>query len=243
MNKIILLVATLIVIQCNQAFTQTYQFDNNHQLIEIKYDNGPTVSIQYDANGNRINYFIVGAPLPLTLLSFNAQKAGKEVLLTWTTTQEINTDRFEVEYSADAISFTFFIIVSARGNTSGKTNYSTIHCCPVTGDNFYRLKMIDKDGGFKYSEIKKVNFKQDREIKVYPNPVIGQFALKISITKPFLQDAIVLVYSSSGALVLQTKIAKGATIKELNIQSFAAGRYYITVSEGGEKYNDSFVKE
>ncbi len=227
----------------NISVAQTYTYDNNHQLIGIQYDNGITVVIQYDANGNRISLSTSGGPLPVTLLSFNAQKSGLQVLLTWTTSEEINTDKFEIEYSKDANNFFSFVTVPAKGNSSVRSNYSTIHCCPVEGVNYYRLKMIDKDGIFKYSEIRKVVFEFVNVMKVYPNPSPSKSTLNISFIKAFTQDGTITIYNSNGALMYNSILSKGKKTTQVNTSSFSAGSYYVAVSVEGEIYKEKFIKQ
>jgi YD repeat-containing protein len=228
----------------SKALSQTYTYDNNHQVTQIKYDNGPTITIQYDANGNKTSYVVTpNSALPLQLLSFNAQKSGEQVLLTWATSQEINSDRFEVEHSVDANSFSSFVAVPARGNSTTRYDYSTIHCCPIEGVNYYRLKMIDRDGGFIYSEVRKVTFVFTNTMKVYPNPASDKSILSISFKKSFNNDANITIYNTNGALIYSSILAKGKTLTQVSIGSFAAGTYYIVTTVNGELYKEKFVKQ
>lgn len=224
-------------------YAQTYTYDNNQQIIEIKYNNNIMVAIQYDANGNRINYTVSGGPLPVTLLSFNAQKAGDQVLLTWSTSTEINTDKFNVEYSKDGNSFSSFITVPAKGNSSTRQDYSTIHCCPSEGVNFYRLKMIDIDGSYKYSEIRKVVFEFVNVMKVFPNPNRKNSNLNITFKKSFRKDGTISIYNTIGALVYSSILLTGQTAKQVNTSAFAAGGYFVIVDVDGMLYKENFIKE
>lgn len=233
-----------LCINANIALAQTYKYDNNHQLTEIKYDNGTIITIQYDANGNRTSYTVTpGISLSLTLVSFNAQKSGQQVLLTWTTTNEINTDKFEIEHSSDGVSFVRFATVAARGSTSGSTDYSTIHCCPLEGVNYYRLKMIDKDGSFKYSPIRKVVFDGNTQMNIYPNPAGDNQIVTISFTKPFTTDATITVFTSAGSQVYIGILRRGENRTQINTVNFSTGSYFVKVKAGEVEYKREFVKQ
>ncbi len=111
--------------------------------------------------------------LPLTLLSFNAIKQQNDVLTEWQTTSEINVSHFELERSTNGVNFISIANINA-------TNSSTINNYRFTDVNvmlnnpgkqyYYRLKMVDKDGQFKYSNVTVINIATGDPIKIYPNP-------------------------------------------------------------------------
>ncbi|XZF13033.1 T9SS type A sorting domain-containing protein [Chitinophagaceae bacterium MMS25-I14] len=109
-------------------------------------------------------------PLPISLMSFDASKAGKEVLLTWTTADEKNSSYFEPQRSTDGRLWTALGKISAQGTTALQHNYSFTDNTPASGTNYYRLLMADIDGTHKYSNISTVKFSTDM-IGIYPNPV------------------------------------------------------------------------
>ncbi len=109
--------------------------------------------------------------LPLNLISFDAIKQINKVLLNWKTENEINTARFAVEKSTDGINYNLLGELDAK-NIGGTNHYQLDDFNPIAGLNFYRLRMIDKDGQFKYSAIRRINFSStEDDISLYPNPV------------------------------------------------------------------------
>ena len=84
--------------------------------------------------------------LPIKLLGFTATKEGSKNLLQWTTVQEVNSSYFEVERSGDGVNYKAIGQVNGAGNSSVAKNYSLVDAKPVNGMNYYRLKMVDKDG-------------------------------------------------------------------------------------------------
>lgn len=95
-------------------------------------------------------------PLPIELVLFNVlcQNNGK-TLLQWKTATEANALRFDIQKSTNAIDFTTIANIPAQYPYGG--NYSFIDDTKNKGTVYYRLKMIDKDGSFKYSSISDVN--------------------------------------------------------------------------------------
>ena len=243
--KYIIITILLIFIQKTSLNAQSiqYRYDNTGRLTQVIYPNQTSITYTYDNDGNRISAITSSTPLPIELLIFNAQKQGSKVLLTWSTSQEINSDKFEVVFSKDGVTFQSFISVPAKGTSSIKTDYSTLHCCPVVGANYYRLKMIDRDGRFKYSEIRKVVFEFINEMTLFPNPIADKFALTVSFANPFTKDAVIKVYNSSGAQVHNFILLNGETVTQIKIGAVLAGSYYIVVAVGGELYKGEFVKQ
>jgi len=109
--------------------------------------------------------------LPLSLLDFEASKlADGRVQLNWQTSEERNTHHFEIERSVDGVRFDHEVgSVKAAGTTNQLLKYQSYDLSPVKGDNFYRLKMVDLDGSYTYSQIRVVNFGTvTADIIVYP---------------------------------------------------------------------------
>lgn len=109
-------------------------------------------------------------PLPVSLLSFEAVKQNGKVLLEWLTENEVNTASYTVERSTDGV--TYDAIGSVQAANSGRYNFTD--AAPLAGINYYRLKSIDRNGVFRYSAVRKINFTAEgNDIMVYPNPVTG----------------------------------------------------------------------
>ena len=109
--------------------------------------------------------------VPVRLLSFTGRVVGKnEVQLDWVTTNEINSDRFDVERSANGINFSKIGTVAANNNGAVTNRYTLTDPSPLAGNNFYRLKEIDLNGRFIYSPVVKINFSGSGYVSVSPNP-------------------------------------------------------------------------
>ncbi len=159
--------------------------------------------------------------LPLSFLSFTSQLQNSGILLSWTTQGELNNDHFEVERSADGISFSRMVTVNSKGTSTGKQQYSFLDAQPYTGFNYYRLKQIDKDGRVGMSGIiKQVSEAATITLRIINNPVTnGQLKIQLS------REATVAISNSSGNLVQTIPLLSGTQL--IDVSRFKKGVYSI----------------
>ena len=124
-------------------------------------------------------------PMPLTLLAFEgSQKNAYTNVLTWSTSNEINTAAFEIERSTDGTMFIPIGKVAAAGQSNETVHYSFADHNFTASSNYYRLKMMDNDGKFSFSEV--INIKQASKqpaLTVYPNPVETVMNVRFNTSK------------------------------------------------------------
>lgn len=190
------------------------------------YDNRPT--------GSNINYGTVSV-LPLTLLAFDAKKSLNINKLSWKTTNEINTNRIEVERASNVSNFVRIGALTTH-NVSGEHFYNFEDESPLPGDNYYRLKMVDNDGAFAYSPIKALASRVS--LTVYPNPVTTQ--LHISLAN-VANMATAKVYDVSGRVVLSANVANTAKFS-VDTQSLLNGTYVLKLDIDGVASSRKFIK-
>lgn len=113
----------------------------------------------------------VNIPLPATLTEFKGQKVNSAVLLNWVSLTEDNLAVYELQKSRDGVNYQTITTVNAKNLTHNEYAYTDQQ--PYIGMNYYRLKMVDRDSRFSYSNIVTVNFKSMKDINVdiSPNPV------------------------------------------------------------------------
>ncbi|WP_353719498.1 T9SS type A sorting domain-containing protein [Dyadobacter sp. 676] len=109
-------------------------------------------------------------PLPVTLTRFTATAETGTVLLSWSTTEEKGSDRFEIERSNDGKVWAAIGSVASRGESKVLVDYQFTDVKPAAGTNLYRLRMVDTDGTYAFSSIREVKIKGVMAI-AYPNPV------------------------------------------------------------------------
>jgi hypothetical protein len=178
--------------------------------------------------------------LPLRLLSFTAVKQNdKDVLAEWVTTDEVNIDRFELEVAKGNSEyqlnrFSKIAELPARNTQSGEQRYKYTDKEPgKIGVRYYRLKMIDQDGSFKYSPVRPVVFSEDVLWMVYPNPSSGLFYLSYQLPEGELLS--IKVYDASGRLVEQNSASGTGFVQKLPVELKATGLYMLEASGGGKK--------
>jgi hypothetical protein len=140
---------------------------------------------------------LVSSVLPLNLLDFTVRKIDQRVQLQWVTEGETNTSHFEIERSSDGTNFNK-IGEKASKNTSSKNTYFFLDESPLA-INYYRLKMIDKDGKYSYSKIVVVNQTAASVSKVHPNPFLQSFSINTFL--PSAQPLKVQLLDMNGSLV------------------------------------------
>lgn len=132
-------------------------------LAEFMGDARPFLDIQYRL------------PLPVELISFEARKENDKVRLDWSAALEDNFFGYEVQHSVDGENWNVLETIEGRG----VGNYFTYHNQPAPANNYYRLKMIDLDGSFEYSDIRPIFFEtKGKEFAIFPNPFFNQFSIQ-----------------------------------------------------------------
>jgi len=133
-----------------------------------------TSNINFPAIGTKQTDYIVtlgsknpDVTLPVELLSFTGKYINNEILLEWSTLSEINNDYFSIEHSTNGYNFSEIGTVLGNGNSTIQNNYSFNHNNYTTSHNYYRLKQIDYDGSFTYSEIIVVNTNSEKNDKLH----------------------------------------------------------------------------
>lgn len=183
-------------------------------LTQITDDNGCTVSASQSIVLN------VNNPLPVSLTDFTASVIqSKNVQLDWTTASESNNKGFDVERSADASKWLTVGYVAGSGNSSTYKNYSYTDRNVPTGKYFYRLKQVDFDGKFNYSNILSVDINGSLTFELnqsFPNPSRGSSTITYSI--PVKTQVVLAVYDMQGRV-----------ISVLQNGERAAGKYAVTV--------------
>ena len=183
---------------------------------------------------NATLYFLVsnGIVLPLDLLSFTGKRAGKDNFLQWSTAQESNSSHFEIENKTDNTAFTKIGSVTAKGNSSVQADYSFIHRNPAAVVNYYRLKLVDLDGHFKYS--KTVALKTDGVgvtlNTVYPNPFKDK--IDLAITSEKTEKVSIIIYDAQGRLIQLTgeQLIKGLNLITISgLADISSGTYFLEV--------------
>jgi trimeric autotransporter adhesin len=185
--------------------------------------------------------------LPVTLLSFDGYlTADKTTALNWSTAEEYNSKEFEIERSYDGNTFVSIGSVLSQGNIAVETKYRFNDNTISQEFNYYRLKMIDKDGKFTYSKV--VLIKNPRvgkgKFKVLNNPF--NQAIDIQLETQLNGNAIIRLFDMSGKTIYLSQAAiNNQTRHRINLGNtrIAAGTYLLEVSINGKRFIEKVLKQ
>ena len=167
--------------------------------------------------------------LPLTLISFTAEKiADGKVKLDWLSDHEINTSHFVIERSTDGVLFEATGSVPATGSGRGIYSFTNI-ISTIVPTYYYRLKMVDRDSKYQYSNIVRINNNfAAGKLSVFPNPANEL----ITIISNKQQEA--FITNTSGQRIKKINLIDGS--QTLNIAAWNPGIYIIKTEEGFMKF-------
>ena len=186
-------------------------------------------------------------PLPVELTSFTGWNQGDVNKLQWQTASELNTSRFEVQKSLAAATWSTIGEVPAFGNSTQPRIYGLTDFDPVLGNNYYRLKIIDNDGTFSYSNIINIPISEvvvNSFVKIYPNPTGGELFVEIQSTGVY--DTKVIAYDIVGKKTFEkaSGLIKGLNKLKFDFSLLANGAYILQFADSdGKLHSAKFIKE
>lgn len=174
--------------------------------------------------------------LPIELTDFTGSQQGHAVKLEWTTASELNNDKFIIERSSNGDDFDAIDIVSGAGTTEIVHYYQFFDQAPADGINYYRLKQVDLDGAFTYSQMIVVEVSGEASyLKIYPNPSNGLCTIMNtdgSSEIVMLNELGEVVYTITG----------NANITHINIGQQPAGMYTVVQITNGAYRSGKLIK-
>ena len=192
--------------------------------------------VQFDNFGTSVSASLI--PLPVDFVSFNATRENTATRLTWKVGTEQNLKGYEIEKSADGRQFTVVGFVPATGQTSYTFRDAQISQGPV----FYRIRNVDIDGQFKYSNILSLkNGISNLVLTAYPLPAANK--LTIQHEAVFGQGRI-SISTADGSLVKKIVPAKGSLETVVNLAGLKSGFYVLLFDSGNGKLQTmKFLKQ
>lgn len=199
-------------------------------------------------NKNMYDWFLqysLNITLPVTLSSFTTSlTADKSVSLRWATAVETNSAYFSVERSTNGKDYTEIGKVTAAGNSTTARNYQFTDAQPAAGANYYRLKQVDKNNSFQYSQVKKITLNNlGLSLQAGPNPFSNQVALLISGDARLALT--VKISDVNGKLLRQFTWMKAepSMKKSIDLSSLSSGVYILQVSGDGVSFVQKLIKQ
>jgi len=214
------------------SFTTDIELDS---IMALGVEGGGNPNIGCHNEGEMLIDF---AALPVELSEFSGTQKSSEIRLNWQTLSETNNNYFEVERSTDRAHFQTLDIVEGKGNTTVISDYFYTDAPNFAGTYYYRLRQIDFDGSYSYSNIIAVNFeKKATHFKVFPNPT--QFFLNVELGLNV--NAETFIFDQFGQKVAQFS-SNDKAIFTLDIRQLPKGIYFIKVQTEDKTFNDRFIK-
>lgn len=206
-----------------------------------------TNTLSKNSISNNSSEFILSnpsTPLPVKLLSFEANFNNDKVDLKWITTNEINNDFFTIERSSDAKNWEEIIITKGSGNSNSTIEYFETDFSPLEGVSYYRLKQTDFDGNFEFFNIIPVKSKKkDLVTNIFPNPIVRGEELKI-LAENYNNNILIVIRDIKG----QEYYSKANIVMEGNdfiaipiANDIPAGIYLVTATSENQIYNQKLI--
>ena len=229
-----------------------------YNQVDIPSYAGQTVQIGFEGVSQFGNFIgidditiVAQGVFPVSLVNFSGERVGSSNQLSWATASETNNTGFELQRSADGINFTklSFVATKSEGGSSNRTlKYEFTDRKPFATSNYNRLKQIDKDAKFSYSNTILVKGTKAAVLSItsiYPNPAVN--SLRLAIASPTNEKVTLVVTDLAGRIVMQnsTQLVAGDNNLQLNVKGLAKGSYSIKVicNNGCDSGAARFVKQ
>jgi protocatechuate 3,4-dioxygenase beta subunit len=236
--------AVSAAVNASSYYNRTYSYDNSTDQVfsgsttdldlEMLTIAGSTAAGYAATRIIAIDYTI----LPLQLLSFNGGLNNNKINLWWTTTNEENMSHFEIERSENGADY-ITVGTADAANTAGTHTYSFIDSSVSSGVFYYRLKIADIDGRFKYSTILRINNSDLKKLTVYPNPAKDKLVIMHPKTNA---TAGILVLNMEGQMLARSTVPADITSTSMDVSFLKAGVYLLVLESLTEKYVIKFSK-
>lgn len=203
---------------------------------------GTTAGIEDGAAGGngQVIICVTAVILPVELVAFNGNVENDQIRLEWQTASEQNNNGFEIQKSIDGRFWDQLDFVEGNGTTLVPNKYTSIDQSPIGGMNYYRLKQMDFNGNFEFSNVISVDFNRLKEITAYPNPVNDQLIIKAQLSK----EVDIQIYNTLGQSVYQNTQFLNSQLG-LDLSDLKTGTYYLNIDNaetGGSIFRQHLIK-
>ncbi len=183
--------------------------------------------------------------LPVELSNFEVKKLGRnQSKLNWVTASEMNVDYFTIQRSQNGEDWKKLGQVAAKGNSTTSQAYEFIDAHPISGINYYRLRIVDEDGVFENSEIVALRFSEEGShstINLFPNPVSN--TLTIDYSKIESTISFVRILDVNGQVIKERNVETNTNQQLLiNVHDLSAGIYFVSLIGQEAIISQKFVK-
>lgn len=210
-----------------------FLIDDTNQFSELSFSNTQIETIVFADNQNTLllqqqltglNQPLDATILPVEWLHFDVKVSEQHTKLHWITGSEWNNDYFEVQHASDGLQWSVIGHIAATNQGSSENHYSFLHESPSPGSNYYRLRQVDNDQHFTFSQILLVELHEKPSFVVYPNPTSDFIFLS---TQGWEQNARLLLFNQQGKFLYEQPIT--SALEQISLLNFPAGTLYLRV--------------
>ncbi len=195
------------------------------------------------------DFQILGAtngPLPVQLVSFTGEVIDEGNVLEWLTLTEVNSSGFELQRSLNGVDYTKIAAVKAAGFSSQPNNYQYVDMVEGDRSYYYRLKMIDQNGDYKYSGsilLERTISNQNLVSFVFPNPFKNE--LNVVFGNLINREITVCVYELSGKVIYKRLFNPNDIACKLTFDQsiLSSGIYLIQITDGEKTYSSKLTHQ
>jgi len=225
--RLLLIKITPLPFQAVQEYPSIPNNGNFDFEIEISHIPGTYQFYIQDIGTNIWTYgssFILSAVLPVEWSKITQARIEKRsVIIQFSTAQQINNSHFDIEHSQDGRNYQSIGRIEGEGNTFTEMDYEYIYETPKAGMSYYRVKQVDFDDQFSYSNVASLVYKVDN-VSVYPNPVTDRLVLNSP------NEGSMAVYNHVGLEMHNYQLTEGQT--EVDMSNLNSGIYLLKFSDG-----------
>ncbi len=181
---------------------------------------------------------------PVELSAFSSTCISSAIVLDWRTDSETNNDYFIIEKSKDARIFTAIGIVKGKGNTTNAQFYQFQDNETFGRTIYYRLKQVDFDGSYNYSQMISIDRcgKRSMNLVVFPNPFTEDITFELDIES---QNVTIQIFELSGRMIYETflDVPKGYLRHTIPFAKQPEGVYILKVNTANENFSKKIIKK
>ena len=166
--------------------------------------------------------------LPVKFIGFNLACKGSEVLVQWSTSEEMNAFRYELERSLDATNWNTISFIAALGNSATINNYSYTDRGAGSKTAYYRIKQVDRDGKYVYTAVRSIKANAgnaDIQIGAAQKMLVLQFPQQVNSVS-------IRVVSLNGQVVKEQRMAQA--VGQVVLNTGMKGNYVVSVTNGSD---------
>jgi len=168
-------------------------------------------------------YTVITNPLPVEYYNILVTITNFYIKITWSVATQINNDKYIIEHGTEGRNFASIGEIAGDGTSNIIKNYEYIHTSPSIGMNYYRIKQVDYDGKYSYSDIASVRYDGSGETNIFPNPATSNVTITTS------EPASIQIFDVYGRVLSKQEIQKGQNT--INLGELPSGMLIFVVGD------------